>query len=319
MTRLGRYLRIAAAVLGVMLLGVGLTAAYWWFYKMAPLRHLADPEWIAAHSAAARWAEEQEDYRRLGSSPDLCWRGDRIGFYGDKKWFLWLEQRLRDPTFRHCGCSETALAFMSNQDDDARANWTEATRSRSQAEWIKDGFLRYNVTVHLPAQSDDTLPLLRLLGGKDWNYLMGGKPEGSDAINVVPSYVEYNAFRWLRDSGFEPIKFTMANAKLAAEAEISRGLQTFAELRASFQGEHGLGVLAVGSKVEERRELDMRPEMAMPWYVNTVNASIAVSTIVGCALIIWAVRSMRRLKRADKPGAIAGHVEQNEVRPAEGS
>jgi hypothetical protein len=49
------------------------------------MRHLADPKWLDAHTEKARWLEEQKDYQRMGSSPDLEFRGDRIGYYGDKK------------------------------------------------------------------------------------------------------------------------------------------------------------------------------------------------------------------------------------------
>jgi len=77
--------RFALAAAGFVLVAAGLAAAYWWHYKLAPMRHLADPAWLSAHSETARWEEEQKDYRRFGSSPDLCFGGDRIGFYGDKR------------------------------------------------------------------------------------------------------------------------------------------------------------------------------------------------------------------------------------------
>jgi hypothetical protein len=59
MIHTNRYVRLVLAGCGLLLLGVGSAAAYLWFYKMVPTRHLADPEWLAAHSEAVRWAEAQ--------------------------------------------------------------------------------------------------------------------------------------------------------------------------------------------------------------------------------------------------------------------
>jgi hypothetical protein len=137
---------------------------------------------------------------RAFRSPDLCFRGDQIGYYGDKEWFLWLDERIRNPEkFRYCGCTRYALALMANHEMDSWAPWTDANRSRTQVEWIKDGFLKHGVTVHLPPGPEDTAPLLRLLGRKTWNTLFGG-PQGAEAPESIPSYIQYNAFRWLRDS-----------------------------------------------------------------------------------------------------------------------
>jgi hypothetical protein len=135
---------------GVVLLGAALLAGYWRHYKLGPRRHLSDPDWLDAHSGTARWEEEQNDYRRTRSSPDVCFRGDRIGYYGGKDWFLWLEEQIRNPDFRHCGCTDYALALMANQQPPSWKEWTDANRARSQEEWIRDGFLKCGVTVHLP-------------------------------------------------------------------------------------------------------------------------------------------------------------------------
>ena len=127
MLRANRYFRAIALTLGFLLMAVGSMASYWWLYKLAPMRHLIDPDWLAAHSEAARWEVEQKDYQRTGSSPDLCFRGDRIGFYGDREWCLWLVDRIQAPDdFRHCGCTDTALALMTNQRVTAWEEWAKA-------------------------------------------------------------------------------------------------------------------------------------------------------------------------------------------------
>jgi hypothetical protein len=120
----------------------------------------------------------------------LCFRGDRIGFYGDKQWFLWLDDRIRNPErFRHCGCTEYALAWRANRHVVSWAQWTDANRSRSQEEWIRDGFMDYGVAAHLPPTSDDTLPLLRLVGRKSWKGLEADRrPEPLRGTRVHKHY-----------------------------------------------------------------------------------------------------------------------------------
>ncbi|MDA0812497.1 MAG: hypothetical protein O3C21_08950 [Verrucomicrobia bacterium] len=286
MTRAKRHFRFVLVSVGFLLVAAGLVAAYWWHYKLAPMRHLVDPAWLATHSEAARWDEEQKDYRRLGSSPDLCFRGDRIGFYGDKQWFLWLDDRIRNPeSFRHCGCTEYALALMANRHVASWAQWTDANRGRSQEEWIRDGFLDYGVAAHLPPTSDDTMPLLRLLGRESWNVLWGG-PQGTNAPEAVPSYIHYNAYRWLRDSGFEPGKFVSSNATVVAESDITAGILRYSQWRSAYPGHDGLGVLALGTVSSTGSDFDMRPVISKPWVVVGVDSFIALC-IIGGAVLVW--------------------------------
>ena len=138
MTRHAAFLH---RVFGCLLIGAGVYAAYWWSYKLAPVRRLADPEWRAAHSARARWQEEQKKYIRLSASPDLCFAGDMIGYYGDKEWCLWLIDMMHGGGhFRVCGCTETALMMMANRHVQSWKEWADAHRDQTQEEWIRDGF-----------------------------------------------------------------------------------------------------------------------------------------------------------------------------------
>lgn len=286
MMRAHRLFRAIVLTCGFLLVTAGLMATYWWSYKLAPMRHLVDQEWLAAHSEAARWAEEQEDYRRLGSSPDLCFRGDRIGFYGNKEWCLWLLGRIRDSDkFRHCGCTDTALALMTNQRVRSWEEWTEANSARSQEEWIKDGFLDYGVKVHHPPEPEDAAQLLRLLGRQSWDELSEGS-HGTGGPEAVPGHVQYNAYRWLRDSGFEPLQFASTNAQLTSESDVFRGLLRFAEWRAVYPGDAGLGVLAFGNHSVDGSHFDFRPVIAKPWVRFVVDAFIAMTTIGGGLLVL---------------------------------
>ena len=82
--------------------------------------------------------------------------------------------------------------------------------------WI----LEHGVTVHLPPTSDDVEPLLRLLGQQSEDEISERK-EGESRPEVVPEYIQYNAFRWLRDSGFQPLRFAASNSGVTLDSNIA--------------------------------------------------------------------------------------------------
>jgi hypothetical protein len=279
----------------VVALFAALMAAYFWFYKLAPKRHLADSKWIANHTEKARWIEEQRDYERMGSPPDLEFRGDRIGYYGDKRWFLWLaDKAATDKNFLACGCSEAALGLMSNQHPDSWSEWMKANRNRTQEEWIRDGFSQYGVSVHLPPDAHDVEPLLKLIGRPTWNFLMGG-PQGTNAPEDVPDYVQYNAFRWLRDSGFNRSEYVRSNATVAASRDMTIALLKYANWQSSFefaQRDH-LGVLAFAKEPENDQWRDLFENHA--WFSRPSVIVAADSLIVALLLIgFWLVTVQRK-------------------------
>ena len=199
--------------------------------------------------------------------------------------------------FRVCGCTEYALTLMTNQHVPSWEDWTTANRDRSQEEWIKDGFLKYSIEVHLPPQSDDAVPLLRLLGRKTWHFLWSG-PQGEKAPEAVPSYIQYNAFRWLRDSGFNPHQFAAEHSAQAAEPDILEGLLQFYRWRNAYSGREGLGVLAFGK--ESDTSLPPAPLATSPWFAAGVFAFITISIAMGFALL-FRVRHRRPTSSNNSP------------------
>jgi hypothetical protein len=110
---------------------------------------------------------------------------------------------------------DTAFRNITNQDVGENAvawlEWWKENRSKSQVEWIRDGFTRYGVTVAFQPNPSDTIALLKLLGN-----------EGQS--RQVPDFVQYNAFRWLRDSEFNPVEFVLANDASSLDSTTRRGL-----------------------------------------------------------------------------------------------
>lgn len=291
--------KILLIATGFSLAIAGGVVGYWWCYLLVPLRHMTDPDWLASHSEEARWSVEQQYYHRLENAPDLCFRGDRIGYYGDEEWFYWLEEKIRNPEkFRHCGCTAYALTLMANQDAESWEQWARTNRSKSQLEWIRDGFQTFGVMVHIPPEPEEVLPLIRLLGRRSWSYLYGG-PQGTNAPGAIPSYIQYNAFRWLRDSDFNPGGFASTNSVLLAQPEISKGLVSFSQWEAAYPGRHGLGVLELGRIDDYDYSLRKPPAVFRPWIAGGISVVIVIVTLAGLGLALWGFRKKVDLKAVE--------------------
>jgi hypothetical protein len=136
---------------------------------------------------------------------------------------------------------------MANRNTNSWEDWLKINWNKTQEEWIRDGFSQYEVIVHLPPDERDVEPLLKLIGRKRWNFLMGG-PQGTNDPNAIPDYVQYNAFRWLRDSGFNPGRFAFSNATEVVTQNLTLALVKYSQMEGSFPASDNLGVLAFGKK-----------------------------------------------------------------------
>jgi hypothetical protein len=114
-------------------------------------------------------------------------------------------------------------------------------------------------------------------------------------MTTVASYIQYNAYRWLRDSGFSVGQFVSSNATVSAEPLIVSGLLRYSQLLAAFPGSAGLGVLDFGADEKVRVDLDMRPVFFKPWVGHGVDTITSACVLGGVGLIL------RSRKRAPEP------------------
>ena len=191
----------------------------------------------------------------------------------------------RGKNFRVCGCTLDALSLMSNHDVKSWEEWAKENDGKTQEEWIKEGFAKCGLRVHLPPSPDDTEPLLRVLGQKTWDALPEGRQE-TDADNAVPSYIQYNAFRWLRDSGFEPTAFAASNATAINIEPVRTGFLHYMELQAAFPRHNGLGILALGTTPGTEDRTRSPPFVVRPWFVAVAYAIVIVPFVAGCLLLV---------------------------------
>jgi hypothetical protein len=121
-----------------------------------------------------------------------------IGYYGDEKWLKWLINKMKEPNFRVCGCTETVLMHMTNQYHEDWDKWLDKNKDKTQEQWIEDGFAKSGLKISYPPKTKDIRPLLELLGGETWNVLYGGPKDEKTAPKTVPSYMKYNALLFAR-------------------------------------------------------------------------------------------------------------------------
>ena len=182
-----------------LLLAAGLLS-FAWFYWLAPVKHLYSHVWIHKHSTTRWWEEAQKTVDRIGVSHDV---GIEIGRWGGKEWVVWIMKHIKPgQDIDSCQASHlaSALADMTNQQLGYTADpwlaWWNTNQYKSQVEWIREGFAQKGVTLQHPLTTNNILTLLKL------SRLATNSPLVTNTPRHLQSSLRFNAFRWLRDSGF---------------------------------------------------------------------------------------------------------------------
>jgi hypothetical protein len=279
-------LRILAGLSGLLLLLTGLYYAYWWFYELEPARHTLDPQWVAGHSQQEFWREVQTGIHRGVWLHD---DGFHVGVYGDKSWAEWIMNHVQPGTSMSClggypQHSATAMQFITNQDvgedADPWLDWWEKNKSKSQEEWIADGFVQRGVKIGVPPTFEQILVIVALLANSD----------ATDPASV-PRYVRYNAFRYLRDTGFDPVEFALSHRTISGGTE--RGLVEYANWNRRYPEAIGLGILSLRKK--DANNDGARAELVTPEFQTKANARVFVPLAVGTALLVWSFRNRKAM------------------------
>lgn len=181
---------------------------------------------------------------------------------------------------------------MANRDVLATNGWLESHRQWSQEQWIQDGFKEFGLTVQLPPSTNDVVPLLRLLGRRSWNFLTHGPPK-TNAAGAIPNYAQYNAFRWLRDSGFKPAKFLSERAQVTADTDITAGLLSYSQWYAAFPADNGVGLL----KLAPHSQIELGAGEMLPLFAKTgPKVGITLTILATLTVGLWLMtRNRRRL------------------------
>ena len=278
--------------IAAMLCFTGLFCGYWWFYEAAPFRHTASPAWCSSHSQREYWREVQVGIHRV------MWDHDdalTVGRFGDKSWAEWIMAHVKPGMNMGCSSagprrSATAMRHITNQDAGENADgwlaWWAKNKSKSQEEWIADGFHQRGFDVEVPPTPQQIPVLLGLLGNSE-----------ADKLTAIPNHMKYNAFRCLRDSGFEPVEFAISNRTLSAE--VQRGLLEYSKKERFWPVASGVGILSFGKKDEDLESFSI-PAILEPRFQIIAYALIFAPLLLGTALLIWSFRKKAKNAEAGK-------------------
>lgn len=283
MKRLTQHWRGVLRVLSLLLACIGIFCGYWWFYKFAPARRTLDPDWYNTHSQRDYWREVQKGIRRGMWQHD---DGFTVGKYGDKSWAEWIMAHVTPGTSMGClggqPChSATAMRYITNQDAgeeaDAWLKWWAENKSKSQLDWIEEGFRECGYDIDVPPVKEQISTFLTILGGS----------ENEDGISFSDA-LEYNAFRCLRDSGFEPIAFVISNPKPSSEVE--RGLLAYASMERRWPPTDRLGILPF-EDIHADDERVFLPLMLTPRFEVMANILVFGPLLLGVPMWIYSYRA----------------------------
>lgn len=278
--------RLLARLAALMLIGLGAYCGYGWYYKLAPVRRTVDPEWVALHSPQGYWREVQKGiHRGMWTHDD----GFTVGIYGDKPWAEWIMDWVKPgESMGHLAAgpthAATAMRIITNQDLGQEADdwiaWWRKNRAKSQEQWIEDGFRKRGIEVDVPPTSGQIPVLLTLLGMPETN-----------AESALPYELKYNAFRCLRDTGFEPVSYAIETDH--PFGEIKRGLMEYAEMERPQTAQNAIGVLAFGKKSDSGSwDGGPLPRITTKKYKITANTVIIGLPLLGLILLLLSFKKV---------------------------
>lgn len=229
-----QYGRFGRALGWMMIFAGTLGAGGYWFLVRPWLQGKA-PEYAQHLSTQGFWEAKQV---HLKWGPWWHEDGNTVGAFGHKEWAARLIQWMADGrTIESCssGHWEEALPMITNQEHaftDSGKAWQEWWRTNgqlTQEEWIRDGFKQVGFDVQLPHSKGDWPALLAILGRSPGPTPADSGGMGRRQSHTFPYHVRYNAYRWLRDSGFEPVFYVLANQYDISGEELS-GAYGFGEM-----------------------------------------------------------------------------------------
>ncbi len=232
-------------ILGCCLIVVGIVSGLGWFGWLKPVIDRADPFWPEHFTKKTFWKELQHHIRHHG------WTHDDfvvVGYYGDKTWAEWIMAKAQaGEEIANCGDighKDVALNYITCQSPADKTNWNttpfwlgwwRTNKQKSQIEWIRDGLKGYGVQLEIPPSNKDYMPLLALLGNSFTNE-----------SERIPSFAKYNAYRWLRDSGFNSTIYALSNVSAQTPDLVRQGVIRYYKCEKAWPREDKIGLLEFG-------------------------------------------------------------------------
>jgi len=236
-------------IIAILLILSGVSIACVWYYVLFSRQRQQNPLWNKQFTPQARWEAIQKSIHLYG------WKhydSNEVGHYGSKDWVTWIMARANEgDSLFHCGVGHkhTALELITNNScgffgcRDAWLKWWQENKSKSQLQWIQEGFANFGVIATKAPSETEQKELLTLLGGTC-----------SKEKKKIPEFIRYNAFRWLRDTGFDPLDYVISKKNRSLSPEIEKGLKAYQYYNGEYPRQNYLGLLQITGKE------------TVPWY-----------------------------------------------------
>ena len=105
--------------------------------------------------------------------------------------------------------------------------------------------------------------------------------------------MKFNAFRWLRDSGFNPVAFAISNATESTQTEITAGLLEYFRRERIFPKRDHVGELTFGEDRDLYADWTL-PVMLQPRFKAGVYTLVFGLPCLAVAMIAWTLKKPRR-------------------------
>lgn len=283
-------------------LGLVLTtfaAIFWWGWAM-PIVRGSVPAWDPQFSAEGFWEAKQAALRAGFWMHDDGWIA---GHFGDKAWAELIIRKISEGA-PYYGCEnghqDTALELLTNhfpketkkeELEKAWLAWWQENSSKTQEEWIRDGFAEAGFAISLPPSRNDWPVLLRIIGASAGpNARPSGRPQ--------PLYgnLRYNAYRWLRDSGFDPVAFLLETDASTLDGDMRGGLTDYVSFDGSARLAFPAGRLAFANRPDDEYFTGLRGpilDLARPRSLDAVGATICGVALAGAFLVLFLAKQRR--------------------------
>jgi hypothetical protein len=303
-----KYHKLILRIVGITLMLIGIALSCFWYFWLSPAVKRSDPHWQAQLSLPEYWEYIQKNIYRCGWSHDDF---SPVGLYGGKNWAKWIMTKAAKGE-ELCGCcvgsKDDALWHITNQDpangkstgiENKWREWWGKNKNKSQTQWLRDGFVKYGIKLSIPPKKEEYASLLKLLANEKKN---------EDKTSVIPDYIKYNAFRWLRDSGFKPADYVSNTEGKSISKDVVKGIFEYQELKALSPTIDGVGALnfkVIPAKTASSCNTDKYDRYMVNSYWSTRDNSwmytIIYSVIVlpfatGIFLLFWSTRKKKEKK-----------------------
>ncbi len=101
----------------------------------------------------------------------------------------------------------------------------------------------------------------------------------------TPEYMKYNAFRWLRDSGFDVISYTINHANKSSSPQLIEGLKRYHALNSVYPWNEDVGILLLPGRNKGSNYKEDRPKFFDTEWQLIGHCLMIVPTILGLFLI----------------------------------